>query len=423
MSVTKASRRKTVKATRPIRLGVLGVGRGISFTGAAAKTTGFQLVAVCDTWAEKLKDFAKQTGLATYSDYDKFLEHDLDAIVLANYFHQHAPFAIKALKAGKHVLSETAACHTLAEGVELIRAVEETGQIYMFAENYPYSSSNQELRRVFQTGQFGSFTYGECEYVHPMDGFSGCSLRPGINHWRNWIPATYYCTHGMAPIMFITDTWPVKVNGLVVPIPSDSPESQRTAKRSDYGAMLAVRMDNQAVVKLLQGAFRRHSICTRIYAARGYLEGTDNRVTLVRQQWHERQRYPKEMTYLADFPVMAKLAARSGHGGGDFFMLYYFGEAIRKRQQPYLDVYRGVAMSIVGIQAYRSALADGAAVTVPDFRRKALRKHYERDDWSPDPARRKPGQPWPSVLGNRRPAEFALKHARKIWKQMGYTGE
>ena len=61
----------------------------------------------------------------------------MDAVVLANYFHQHAPFAIKALKADKHVMSETAACHTLGEGVALARAVEKSGKIYMFAENYP----------------------------------------------------------------------------------------------------------------------------------------------------------------------------------------------------------------------------------------------------------------------------------------------
>ena len=45
----------------------------------------------------------------------------MDAVVLANYFHEHAPFAVQALKADKHVMSETAACHTLAEGVALAR--------------------------------------------------------------------------------------------------------------------------------------------------------------------------------------------------------------------------------------------------------------------------------------------------------------
>ena len=75
------------------------------------------------------------------------------------------------------------------------------------------------------------------------------------------------------------------------------------------------------------------------------------------------------------------------------------------------------------IAACRSALADGATVEIPDFRREAVRKKFEKDDWSPDPARRKKGQPWPSVEGRKSPSAFALSYARKIWKKAGYKGE
>ena len=121
-----------IKNRRLIRVGVVGGRRGSNFAGKAAKAAGFELVAICDTWKERLKNFAEEKQVATYTDFDKFLEHDMDAVVLANYFHQHAPFAIKALKAGKHVMSETAACHTLGEGVELIRTVEKTGKTSHF---------------------------------------------------------------------------------------------------------------------------------------------------------------------------------------------------------------------------------------------------------------------------------------------------
>jgi len=414
---------KKLKNKHSIRVGVIGIGRGSSFAGNAAKAAGFELVAVCDTWEEKLEKIGEEKKVAAYTDYDKFLEHDMDAVVLANYFHQHAPFAIKALRAGLHVMSETAACHTLGEGVELIRTVEKTGKTYMFAENYPYMRHNQELRRLFQNGEFGTFMYGECEYVHPMSADDAMGMSPGVNHWRNWYPVTYYCTHAMAPIMFITDTWPVKVNGFIVLTALDDPEYQRQVKYNDGASMIAVRMDNNAVVKLLQGGVRGHDVCTRIHAAKGYMEGRGGQVILLRQQWHEKRRYPERMTYTPDFPVMNDLAMKAGHGGGDFFTMFYFADAIRKGKQPYLDVYRGVAMSIVGIQAYRSALADGATVAVPDLRKESVRKQYEKDDWTPDPARRKPGQPWSSVEGNKKPSAFALNYARKIWKKIEYTGE
>ena len=111
-----------------IRVGVVGVGRGQSFAQGASAALGMELVALCDIWEEKLREVGKKYGVATYTEYEKFLEHDMDAVVLANYFHQHAPFAIRALGAGKHVMSETASNTTLAEGVALCRAVEQSGK-------------------------------------------------------------------------------------------------------------------------------------------------------------------------------------------------------------------------------------------------------------------------------------------------------
>ena len=144
----------------PIRVGVVGVNRGQSFMRSALPS-GMELVAICDTWEERLTQIGHELGVVTFSDFDAFLAFDLDAVVLANYFHEHAPFAVRALEAGKHVMSECAACHTLAEGVALARAVERSGRIYMFAENYPYMVYNQEMRRLYREGIVGDFKYGE----------------------------------------------------------------------------------------------------------------------------------------------------------------------------------------------------------------------------------------------------------------------
>src|SRR5688500_8573162 len=151
-----------------IKVGVVGVGRGQSFARGAGEHVGMQLVALCDTWEERLAALGTELGVATYSDYDRFLEHAMDAVVLADYFRHHAPSAIRALAAGKHVMTETSACFTLAEGVELVEAVERSGKTYVFAENYPYSRYNQEMRRLFLAGEVGRFRYGEGEYVHPF---------------------------------------------------------------------------------------------------------------------------------------------------------------------------------------------------------------------------------------------------------------
>jgi predicted dehydrogenase len=82
---------------KQIKIGVIGVGRGMTFANGA-QYAGMELVALCDTWEAKLVEARKRFNVATYTDYDKFLEHDMDAVILANYYHEHAPFAISTCR-------------------------------------------------------------------------------------------------------------------------------------------------------------------------------------------------------------------------------------------------------------------------------------------------------------------------------------
>ncbi len=408
---------------KPIRIGVVGVGRGQSYMRAAA-AAGLELVAICDTWEEKLKTVGEQIGVTTYTDYDKFLEHDLDAVALCNYFHEHAPFAVKAFEADKHVISECAACGTLAEGVALARAFEQSGKTYMFAENYPYMVFNQEMRRLYQAGHIGEFKYGEGEYVHPDPAEVKLARSCGINHWRNWIPSTYYCTHSIAPVMYITDTRPVKVNGFVVPYDSDDPTRTMHVGRADTCGVIICRMDNGAMMKSLHGGLRGHGNYVRIHGNKGLMEncrhGDKSRLRIWREPWEKDEAEQTETVYKPDFPAYHNQAVKAGHGGGDFFTSYHFVQAIRTGEQPYLDVYRGIDMSIAGILAWRSALNDSAPIDLPDFRVESVRKQYENDHWSPDPAHKAPGQPPSSIRGELEPSAEAKAFAKEVWANQGY---
>ena len=413
--------------TEEIRVGVLGVRRGESFIKGATESVGMKLVAICDTWEERLKAAGEKYGVATYTDYDEFLSHDMDAVILANYFHEHAPFAVKALEKGKHVMSETASNTTLAEGVELCRAVERTGKMYMMAENYCYTVFNQEMRRVYRSGEIGDVTYAEGEYNHPMAPDDRTRLAPGINHWRNWIPSTYYCTHALAPLMYRTQTMPTKVNALSV---ACREVDEMTTKVGDPGSVILCRMSNSAVFRIFGLVLPGHSNWYRVHGSRGAMEIArgpgyygPGQVRVWHDEWQRWKDQPTERMYKPDWPEHAELAEKSGHGGGDFWTNFHFANAIRTGKRPFLDVYRSVAMSSVGILAWKSALADGAPFDVPDFSNEAERKTCEADDWSPWPEDRRPGQPPPSMLGFPEPSEEAIRRARIIWDEMGYRGE
>lgn len=414
---------KKTLSSGPIRVGVVGVGRGQSFARGAERV-GMKLVALCDTWEERLLEVGRRYGVATYTDYEKFLEHDTDAVILANYFHQHAPFAIKALEAGKHVMSETASNTTLAEGVALCRAVEKTGKVYMLAENYPYTVFNQEMRRLYRAGEIGEVTYAEGEYNHPMAPADRLRISPGMNHWRAWLPSTYYCTHALAPLVYITETMPVKVNALSIACRSVDALTVRVA---DPGSVILCRMDNGAVFRIFGLLLPGHSNWYRVHGSRGAMEIArgpgyfgPGQVRVWREKWDLRPGEEPERVYTPDWPEHGDLARQAGHGGGDFWTGFHFANAIRTGVPPFLDVYRGVAMSSVGILAWKSALEDGRPFDVPDFRDEAARKTCETDDWSPWPEHARPGQPPPSILGHVDPSPEGVALARKIWAEMGY---
>lgn len=410
---------------QPIRVGVIGVGRGQSFASGATDLVGMKLVALCDTWKEKLHEAGRRYRVTTYTDYDRFLEHDMDAVVLANYFHEHAPFAIKALAAGKHVLSETAANATLAEGVALCRAVERSGKIYMLAENYPFTRFNMEMRRLYCTGEIGRVTYAEGEYNHPMEPDAINRISPGLKHWRNWLPSTYYCTHALAPLMVITDTMPTSVNALSIAVP----EVTRSLPRyNDPGAVILCRMDNGAVFRIFGLWMPGHSNWYRVHGTHGAMEITrgpgyfgPEQVRVWHEPWDCPEGVPTERTYVPSWPEQGDLAAKAGHGGGDFWTNFLFANAIRTGEPPFLDVYRGVAMSSVGILAWKSALANGVPFDVPDFRSEAARAAYESDRWSPWPQHAGPGQPPPSIRGIIEPSDEAMARGKRIWAEAGYT--
>src|SRR2546429_9594099 len=127
---------------RRLRVGVVGGRRGLTLA-RQCQLVGMEVVAICDLDRGRLSSASSTLGAVPYQDYDAFLAHDMDGVILANFFDAHAPLAIKALKAGKHVMSEAAACKTVAEGVQLLRTVEQTGGVYLFAANY-----RSEERRV-----------------------------------------------------------------------------------------------------------------------------------------------------------------------------------------------------------------------------------------------------------------------------------
>ena len=62
----------------------------------------------------------------------------------------------------------------------------------------------------------------------------------------------------------------------------------------------------------------------------------------------------------------------AGHGGGDFFLVEDFVDAIRLNRKPDIDVYQACEWTAVGLLSELSVMNGGRAIDMPDFRKNAV---------------------------------------------------
>ena len=370
-----------------IKLGIWGLGRGMSFY-STAKVLNFDVVAGCDYNEHMRRNFLEANpGARATADADEFLSWDFDAVLLATFCPAHAGDAIRCLEAGKHVLSEVTAFHTMAEGVKLVEAVEKSGKVYNLAENYPFMSGNMYLAEKWRQGLFGELMYAEYEYVHEIRSLGytyidGIPVQPGwtVHSWRSWLNFHYYNTHSLGPVMHITGLRPTRVVSLPCAVklagylPSKAMEGEGTIAPS------LITMSNGAIMRNLMGSTTNDSHFQRLWGTLGASEWTAFESDRLRLRLGCDGDMEK-LTVTAARTKLDAMAAKTGHGGGDFWVLYNFAREILYGKPAFFDVYRASDCTIPGILALRSAMDNGKPYDVPDFRKKSERDKYRRDNW------------------------------------------
>ncbi|MEE0946946.1 MAG: Gfo/Idh/MocA family oxidoreductase [Acutalibacteraceae bacterium] len=378
---------------KKIKIGIFGVGRGMDLA-KDFMLLGADIAAICDFNEERLEEATKKVGkdTAVYSDFDSFIEHDLDAVVLANYFHEHTPFAIKCFEKGIHVFSECISNGTMAEGIELLKAIEKSNSIYMLAENYPQMIFNREMKRVCDGGTLGKILYAEGEYNHPGDP-NDVKFKKTYNyfpeHWRNFLPRSYYITHSLGPVMWATGATPKKVTSFAsfAPIEGDAPTASFSGDRV---SIVTTQNDDGSIFRITGcAAFGGHHNAYRICGTEGQIEnlrGMGNKVMLRYNGWSKPEGMDEVNLYEPKWnDPDEEIFKTSGHGGGDYLTARVFLDCIKKGKQPEhpFDIYSAINMSSVAILAHRSMLEGGKPYDIPDFTKEEDCKLYENDRLSP----------------------------------------
>ena len=381
---------------KKIKVGIFGARRGMNYARHFIMLN-CEVVAVCENRPEireNVEKTLKELGsdAVYYEDFDAFIEHDMDAVFVANNFHEHVPFVVRLMEKGIHVLSECISNGTMAEGVELIRAAEKSDAIYMLAENYPMMLFNREMQRVCKGGTLGKILFAEGEYNHPVSPYDENFYKMhtySLKHWRNYLPATYYITHSMGPVMCATGATPKRVTAMPVYAPAD--ENIPSAKQNaDRAAIITTLNDDDSVFRVVGCAgFGAHHNSYRFCGTKGQIEnvrGMGNKVMLRYDAWNVPEGMEENNLYEPNFDDEDdELIKASGHGGGDYLTAKIFVECIREGKQPPhpFHVHAAVAMSSVAILGHRSLMEGGVPYDIPDFHCEEARKQYENDRLSP----------------------------------------
>ena len=143
---------------RKIRVALIGCGRiSKNHIGAIeAHKDDMELVSVCDPYKPSLDAASKEYGVPGFQSVDKMLaEVESDAVIICTPSGLHARQAIKAAKAGRHVITEKPMATRWRDAQAMIEACD-ASNVHLFVVMQNRSNTTlQMLKKAIDQGRFG----------------------------------------------------------------------------------------------------------------------------------------------------------------------------------------------------------------------------------------------------------------------------
>lgn len=162
-AISALSIRGDVPPSERIVCAVIGVrGRGRSFYPALAARKDTVVAALCDVDAGVLANAAgsiegpQKKAPRMVEDFRRVIDDKaIDAVVITTPHHWHAPIAIRALNAGKHVYVEKPMSHVFREGTLLVQAARKNKCVLQHGTQMRSSAVTAQAREILQSGLLG----------------------------------------------------------------------------------------------------------------------------------------------------------------------------------------------------------------------------------------------------------------------------
>jgi predicted dehydrogenase len=177
-----------------IRVSMMGVNsRGSALAQTFAQQTNCDVVHICDVDSHAIEKCRKmlngvqaEVQTTAFKDFRKSLEtKDIDAMVIAAPDHWHAPAALLAIQAGKHVYVEKPCSHNPNEGEMLVKASSRYGKtIQMGNQRRSYPNVIKGIQEL-KEGIIGRVYFGKGWYTNNRTSI-GVGKEVAVPEWLDW---------------------------------------------------------------------------------------------------------------------------------------------------------------------------------------------------------------------------------------------
>jgi predicted dehydrogenase len=160
------------KSSTKIRYAVVGLGHiaQVAVLPAFKNSKNSELVAIVSGESEKREKLGKKYRLRhvySYEDYDRALS-EVDAVYIALPNHLHREYAVRAAKAGVHVLCEKPMAVSEEECKSMIDAAEQHHVKLMIAYRLHFEAGNLEAIRLAESGKLGDLRIFTSEFAQQV---------------------------------------------------------------------------------------------------------------------------------------------------------------------------------------------------------------------------------------------------------------
>jgi predicted dehydrogenase len=171
-------------SSSPVRLAIAGcgnvLGAYLSAVERLQRTGHAELVALSGPEKHRQRAQAAARVAGYHTDYGELLARtDIDAVVILTPMREHAPMALAALEAGKHVLVEKPLAVDLPAARALVAAAKTRGRFLLCAPFTPLSPTFQAIGRRLRRGDIGRVVSARARYGWAGPDWAEWFYRPG----------------------------------------------------------------------------------------------------------------------------------------------------------------------------------------------------------------------------------------------------